>query len=85
MKAAYANASEVLPPDLLKAVQSHYTGLLWVPSPNKYFEDRRKLVLTLRQQNVPVREIAQLAGVSVRRVNQILAEEKNVPSTPTHS
>jgi predicted transcriptional regulator len=85
MKYPYANAEKVLPPELLKEIQRHYCGVLWVPSPNKYFEDRRKLVVALRQKKVTSREIAQLAGLSVRRVNQILREEKKWLSGPTLS
>lgn len=85
MKSTYANAAEVLPPDLLQAIQRHYSGKLWVPSPNTDVADRRNLVVTLRQQKVNSREIAQLAGISVGRVNQILREEKKWLSGPTLS
>ena len=76
MKDSYANARDVLPQELLAQVQEHWSGLLWVPSPNTFYPDRKKLVRTLRAQGVSSREIARLAGVSTRRVNQILQEER---------
>lgn len=76
MTPAYINARDVLPPDLLAEVQKHYVGLMKVPSPDTFFDDRLKAILSLRDQGVPSREIARLAGLSHRRVNQILAKEK---------
>jgi len=76
MNSAYFHAREVLPPDLLAEVQKHVSGLVWVPSPKTFFHERRQLILTLREQGVPTREIARLSGISVRRVNQI-AKGKN--------
>jgi hypothetical protein len=79
MKRSYANARDVLPPGLLSQVQEHWIGMLWVPSPRTFYEDRKKLVLTLKAEGVSSREIAALAGVTPRRVNQILRAhgEKN--------
>ncbi len=75
-KATYANASHVLPPELVKEIQKYFSGLLWVPEPEKFFEERRVLVIALHNQNVPIDEIGQLAGVTRRRVYQIISESK---------
>ncbi len=83
LKCRYANAQDVLPPELFSEVQQHVTGLLWVPSHTQFYETRRKLVLALTDQGVSTREIAKLAGVTPRRVRQILAEDRASP--PTHS
>ena len=79
----YANAKDVLPPDLFQQVQQHVTGLLWVPAHTQFYETRRKLVLALTDQGVSTAEIGKLAGVTPRRVRQILAEDRASP--PTHS
>ncbi len=79
----YANAKDVLPPDLFQQVQQHFTGLLWVSADTHFVETRRKLALALTDQGVSTIEIAKLAGVTPRRVRQILAE--NRASKPTHS
>ena len=79
----YANARDVLSPELLRTLQQHFTGLLWVPADTHFYETRRKLVLALRDQGVHTREIAQLAGVTPRRVRQILARARGA-SEPTH-
>lgn len=73
MNPAYLNGHEVLPPDVLAEVQKYASGLIWIPSPRTFFRERRQLILTLREQGVPTREIARLAGISVRRVNQVAA------------
>ncbi len=83
VKCRYANAKDVLPPDLFQQVQQHFTGLLWVPADTQFFETRRKLVLALTDQGVSTAEIGKLAGVTTRRVRQILAKDR--ASQPTHS
>ena len=83
MKRPYANARDVLPPEVLDTVQRYFTGLLWVPSDVGFYEERRKLVLALKGQGVPTREIARLSGVTPRRVRQIVAQGRAEP-TPTH-
>jgi hypothetical protein len=72
----YANAEKILPADLLKQVQQYHTGILWIPTPSRFYKERRQLVIALNQQGIESREIADLAGVTVRRVNQILAAER---------
>ncbi len=83
VKCRYANAMDVLPPELFQQVQQHFTGLLWVPAHTQFYETRRKLVLALTDQGVSTAEIGKLAGVTPRRVRQILAEDRASP--PTHS
>ena len=73
----YANARDVLPPELLCAVQQHFTGLLWIPAETDLYAVRRKLVLALGDQGVHTQEIAQLVGVTPRRVRQILAQARD--------
>ena len=70
----YANAKDVLQPELLKEVQKHCSGLLWIPSLGRFYQERRDLVVALHLQGVSTVEISNLAGVTVRRVNQVLAE-----------
>jgi len=82
VKRDYANAKDVLPPDLLRTVQEHFTGLLWVPSDTCFYHERRRLVLALKDQGISTREIARLSGVTPRRVRQIFAESRT-ESSPT--
>ena len=72
----YANAEEILPVDLLKQVQQYHTGILWIPTPSRFYKERRQLVIALHLQGIPSKEIADLAGITVRRVNQVLAAER---------
>jgi len=76
VKRDYANAKDVLPPELLRAVQEHFIGLLWVPSDTCFYHERRQLVIALHEQGINTKEIAQLSGVTTRRVNQILAARR---------
>ncbi len=75
-KKKYANAEKILPKELLKEVQKYHTGVLWIPTPSRFYQERRMLVIALQGQGINTREIAQLAGITIRRVNQILAAER---------
>ena len=83
LKRRYANANDVLPPELLRAVQEQFTGLLWVPGDTCFYQERRRLVLALKGQGISTREIARLSGITPRRVRQIVAESR-IASSPTH-
>jgi predicted transcriptional regulator len=72
----YANAEKILPPELLKEVQKYHTGVLWIPTPSRFYQERRQLVIALQGQGIASKEIADLAGITIRRVNQILAAER---------
>lgn len=72
-KKKYTNAEKVLPRELLREIQKHYNGLLWIPAPGCFYKERKQLVIALKEQGVETGEIASLAGVTRRRVNQILA------------
>jgi hypothetical protein len=82
---SYANAHEVLPPELLASIQQHFgCGLLYIPPPAApYYAERRQLVLALSAQGVKTAEIARLACVTPRRVRQIRvqAEKENAGVT----
>ena len=75
-KKRYANAKDVLPEELFEQIQKHYTGILWVQAPSRFYQERRDLVLALNLQGISSQEIANLAGVTTRRVNQIIAAER---------
>ena len=83
MNHRYANAKNALPSALRREVQQHFTGLLWIPADTQFFALRRKLVLALKDQGVSTREIGKLAGITPRRVRQIVAKDR--ASKPTHS
>jgi hypothetical protein len=70
----YANAKDVLPEDLLKALQKHHTGMLWVPENSKTCECAKNIIL-LHQQGFTAKEIAFIVERSPRRVHQVLAGE----------
>lgn len=76
MGVKYANAAGILPPELLKEVQKYHLGALWIPSPGRFYAERRELVLALHKQKFSAKEIAPLAGVSLRRINQILQRDR---------
>ena len=71
----YANAKDVLPRELYEEVKKHFMGTLYISETIRP-EEKRKLVLTLYEKNMDVKEIAAIVGISVRRVNQILLEER---------
>ena len=73
----YANAADVLPSELLREVQRHFVGTLYVGSEDVFQEEREKLVLALKAKHVSVREIASMAGITKRRVQQIVRSAKD--------
>ncbi len=74
LRCRYAKAKNVLPPELFRTLQQHFAGLLWVPADTHFYSVRRGLVLALRDQGGSTIEIAKLAGITPRRVRQILAK-----------
>ena len=85
----YANAAAVLPPDVYREVRKHYIGVLYVGRNAMYAQEREDLVMQLRESGVSIQDIATAAGVSPRRVSQIIADAKKKnakidTATPTH-
>jgi hypothetical protein len=72
----YANAKDVLPEELFQQIREHFpSGTLYV-SDKQERDDRKQLIVNLAKQNMSAREIATLVGVSVRRVNHVLADRR---------
>jgi len=68
----YLNAKAVLPPGLLAEVQRHVCGHLWVPVAERQADVTHRRVVQLQLAGVGPREIAELVGISQRRVQQIV-------------
>jgi hypothetical protein len=71
----YANARDVLPPELLEQVREHYTGNLYIPGKDEV-KPRTELIITLAKSGADTAEIARIAGVSTRRVNQVISKKR---------
>ena len=69
----HVNARDILPPELLKEVQRHCSGYIYVPETREFYEERRRRVVDLRRQGLCTSEIARSVCVCPRRVRQILA------------
>lgn len=67
----YANANEVLPKELFEKIQSHHTGLLYIPSGRS--RSIKNLVVGMLSQGASSREIEVVTGLTRRRINQIRA------------
>lgn len=72
----YANARDVLPEPVLKQVQQHYTGHLWVPAPVNPARRRRAQVLALYMQGRKQVDIARIVKLTPQRVWQIIDKER---------
>lgn len=81
MTPIYRNAFEVFPRELVLQLQAHYAGLVYVPKTEDYHKHRAELILSLRARKVSAREIAELSGISERRVYQIVARERKRAAT----
>ena len=71
----YTNAADVLPEDLLKEVRKYCTGMLYISGEDTRGK-KRQLIINLARQNVATAEIAMIAGVSRRRINQIITRKR---------
>ena len=69
----YANAKDVLPPELLALVRQYHTGHLWVPDGGAYYRERNELILRLYGEGVAVRDISAAVHLCEKRVRQIIA------------
>ena len=76
----YLNAKSVLPPGLLAEIQRHVCGHLWVPVAERQAEVTQRRVVQLQLAGVGTREIAELVGISQRRVQQIVRKAKHTGS-----
>jgi len=70
----HVNATDVLPPELLRQVQEHCCGYIYVPSSRDFWRDRRGEILRLHSRGLGTAEIAARVHICVRRVQQIVKE-----------
>jgi len=82
----YVRAEKVLPPELLKEVQKHHTGLIYVPGDPAFYEKRDEEIIRLRRQGLPTEEIAERVYLCPRRIRQIIRrraeQERTQPASP---
>ena len=71
----YVRAEKVLPPELLREVQKHHTGLIYGPGDPGFYERRNREVVRLHQHGLPTKQIAEKVFLFERRVRQIIAED----------
>ena len=50
----YANAADVLPPELLAQVRRYHTGHLWIPDDGAYYRKRNERILRLHAEGIPI-------------------------------
>lgn len=72
MNKSYANAADVLPSELVEQIKQHYTGVLYIPD-KKRTTGNRELVIAMAKTGATSAEIANVTGLTVRRVNQIVS------------
>ena len=80
-KKRYANAKDVLPEELFEQIQKHYSGILWIPAPSRFYQERRDLVLAVHLQGISSQEISNLAGVITRRSIRLSRPSENRTGT----
>lgn len=66
----YANAADVLPSELLKAVQKYWRGLLYIPPADYKSKADKNFVQKIVVSGTPIGEIADMVGLTLRRVYQ---------------
>jgi len=74
----YKNAAEILPEELIAEIHKYFPGgILWVPKSGLDYRERARLVIQLVEQNVPVKEVAELAELTPRHVRWLV--QKHAP------
>ena len=69
----YANAQEVLPENLYRQLQEHFSGgVLYIPGEPIDNNGKKQIAISLYEQGTGIPEIAGIMGVTTRRVNQLL-------------
>lgn len=58
----YANAADVLPSELLKAVQKHWRGLLYIPPVNYKSKADKNFVQNMVASGTPIGEVADMVN-----------------------
>ncbi|OGV47599.1 MAG: hypothetical protein A2017_09965 [Lentisphaerae bacterium GWF2_44_16] len=72
----YANAKDVLPKELFEELKKYCTGGMLYISEGAHHRDKQKLAVMLHGQKTDIRDIANITGLSTRRVYQIIAQER---------
>ena len=67
----YRNAGAAIPGRLMAELRKYHVGRLYVSKDGVYHAERRALIEKLLRQGVRTVEIAELAGLTQRRVQQI--------------
>ena len=70
----YANAEHILPRELLKEVQKHHSGILWIPAPGSFYKERRQLVRSIAKATITDAE-AKEDIADIRQRASLIAEE----------
>jgi hypothetical protein len=68
---SYRNAGAAIPERLMAELRKHHVGLLYVSKDGVYHAERRALIEKLLRRGVRTAQVAELAGMTQRRVQQI--------------
>lgn len=74
----YANAADMLPSELLKAVQKHWRGLLYIPPVNYKSKADKNFVQNMVASGTPIGEVADMVGLTPRRIYQIQKKKSGI-------
>jgi len=78
---SYKNAYEVLPEELIRKLQSIYTGPVWIPAVKKRrikteAQERDRRILEMHTQGRSIKEIAEAVFLCEERVRQIIKQKR---------
>lgn len=70
-----------MPEELIKKLQSIYTGPVWIPAVRKKrikteADERDRRILEMHRQGKPIEEIAEMVFLCKERVRQIIKNER---------
>jgi len=84
----YKHATDILPALLIAQIQKYYhSGTLWIPAPSDHKtvqrrerQERNDLIVKLYENDISMKEIAEVAQITEERVRQIIQRAKKHPN-----
>jgi hypothetical protein len=72
-KLGYKNAADILPEELVNEIRKYFTGgMLWVPMTGTDHKERDEIIVSLKNNGVPTKEIAALAKLTPCHIRRIV-------------
>ena len=77
-KLGYKNAAEILPEELVHEIRKYFKGgMLWIPVTGTDHKERDEIIVSLKKNGVPTKEIAALAKLTPCHIRRIAHKQSS--------